>query len=310
MLLTRKRTVLAKIETAYGVDPVPSGAANAILVGNLTPTPQSATLVKRNIVRPYLGNAEELPTAIYAGIDFEVELAGSGAAGTVPAWGVLMRACGFSETISAGVGVTYAPISNSFESATIYFNEDGVLHKLTGARGTVSIDANANTIPVMKFKFMGIYSPVVDAAAPTVSFTAFKMPLAVNLTNTPTFSLHGVSTAVLSTLTLDIANTLAFRQLVGAQQALITDRVPVGTVSIEAGPVATHDWWTEAESATTAPLQLIHGTTAGNIIELDAPLVQLTNPQYQDLQGVAMLQMNAVLVPSTAGNDEFSMQVR
>jgi hypothetical protein len=40
-------------------------------------------------------------------------------------------------SISANVG--YKPVSESFESSTIYFNNDGVLHKATGCRGTFNL---------------------------------------------------------------------------------------------------------------------------------------------------------------------------
>ena len=61
-------------------------------------------------IRAYFGNSEQLPAGIHSELDFEVELAGSGAAGTAPAWGPLIRACGMSETITAATDVKYAPV--------------------------------------------------------------------------------------------------------------------------------------------------------------------------------------------------------
>src|SRR3954452_10140646 len=98
--LTRKTLILAVIETVIGTDAVPTAALNAILQRNCTYTP-TGEFASRDVMRPYLGNSEQLPTAIHGQIDFEHELAGSGAAGTSPAWGVLMQACGFAETITA-----------------------------------------------------------------------------------------------------------------------------------------------------------------------------------------------------------------
>ena len=42
-------------------------------------------------------------------VTFEVEMAGSGTAGTAPAFGPLLKACGNSETIVTDTSVTYAP---------------------------------------------------------------------------------------------------------------------------------------------------------------------------------------------------------
>ena len=64
--LTRRRTILAKIETTYGTDPTPTGVANAILVRNLNITPQNSEIVSRDLIRPYLGNSEQLQSCTHA----------------------------------------------------------------------------------------------------------------------------------------------------------------------------------------------------------------------------------------------------
>jgi hypothetical protein len=99
-LLNRNRLLLAKIEGTYGQDSSPTGV-NAILVRNLNPTPQDGESVGRDLIRPYLGNSPQLPGSIRGAVGFEVEMAGSGTAGTAPAYGPLLRACGLAEKILA-----------------------------------------------------------------------------------------------------------------------------------------------------------------------------------------------------------------
>lgn len=306
-LLKRKGALLAKIETTYGTDPVPTGAANAVLFSDCTVSPMEMNTVDRANVRPYLGSNQQLPTGLYSKVDFTVEAAGSGALGTAPAWGPLLRACGFAETISAGVKVEYSPVSAVFESATIYFNQDGVLHKLTGARGTMSLDFTRDGRPAMKFSFTGLFNAVTDAAGPTVTLTAWQTPLAVNRTNTPTLTVHGYAGRVHS-LSVDMANQVTFREMIGAAmgEVLITNRAPTGQILMEAVTVATKDWWSSIKNITTGALQLIHGTVAGNKFQIDAPNVQLLKPSYQDQDGVAMLQCDLVFAPSS-GNDEIKI---
>jgi len=309
-LLQRKRVILAKIETTYGTDPVPTGAANAILVRNLNVSPQDADFVDRDLVRPYLGRSEQLPAAIRATVDFEVEIAGAGAAGTVPGYGPLLRACGLSETITASTKVDYAPISASFESVTIYLNNDGVLHKLTGARGTVSIQMKVKDIPVFKFQFTGLYNAVSDVALPAPTYSAFQTPLTVTNVNTTPFTLHGYS-AVLSDFQLDLTNSIVHRTLVGGSEAvLITDREPQGSMTIEATTVTAKDWWSLAKAATLGALDITHGITGGNKVQITSSRVQLTKPQYQDMDGVSMLQFGTNYIPSSAGNDELLISVK
>ena len=304
--LTRKRSILAKIETTYGTDPTPTGAANAILVRNLNVSPLVTTNVGRELVRPYIGEFEHLNANSHVECDFEVEIAGSGAAGTAPAYSPLLRACGMSETIVASTSVTYAPISTGFESVTIYFNSDGCLHKMTGCRGSVELSLAAKAIPVYKFKFTGIYNTVTDSALPTPTYTSFQTPLVCNNTNTTGFSFYGVSTLVLESLSLNVNNTVDYRQLIGSEYVQITDRKATGEVQFEATSIATLDIFTKSQSNLSGALAILHGTTAGNKVQITASKVDIANPSYADSNGVNMVKCSLYFVP-TSGNDEFSI---
>lgn len=308
-LLSRKRTILAKTEVTYGVDPTPTGAANAILVRNLSITPLNAENVSRDLVRPYLGASEQLIASKYVGCEFEVEMAGSGTAGTAPAYGPLLLACGFAETIVAVTSATYAPVSASFKSATIYYNVDGVLHKITGARGNVELMVNSGQIPVFKFTFTGLYNAPTDTAAPAVTYTSFQTPLAANTTNTTGFSLFSYS-AAMESLSLNMGNAVNYRSLIGAEDVLMTDRQITGSVVFEAPNIATKDFFSIALASNLGALDITHGTTAGNKVQILSSRVDISNPSYSDSNGIQMLNVPLTLVPSTAGNDEISIVVK
>lgn len=308
--LIRRRTILAKIETTYGIDSTPTGAANAILIRNLNVQPVASTIVQRDNYRPYLGNFEQLLADTHVQVDFEVEMAGAGAAGSVPAYGPLLRACGLSETISAGVSVTYAPVSSAFESVTMYFNNDGTQHKITGARGSVELSINARQIPIYKFSFQGLYNAPTAAALPTVAFGSFQTPLVSNNTNTTGFSFFSAS-PVLESLSLNINNTVNFRSLIGSQYVQIADRKASGSAMFEAPALATKDYFAlAAADGTLGDLSITHGTTAGNKVQITSATIDIANPSYSDNGGIAMLQVPFVAVPTTAGNDEFAIIVK
>lgn len=308
-LLMRNVALLAKVEATYGVDPVPA-AANAILVSDVKLTPMNMRTVSRDLIRSFLGSSEQLPTEIYTGIEFTCELAGSGAAGTAPALGPLLRACGFAETINAGVSVVYAPVSTGFESLTFHANLDGVLHKGLGARGTVRLSLKNHDRPTARFMFQGIFVAVADAALPAVDLSAWQRPQPVNKTNTPGITLHGYS-APLSDLQIDVANQVQFKSFVGGTDFVqITDRSVTGNVLMQAVKVADKNWWTAISGATVAPLEMIHGTVAGNIVEIDAPNVQIHTPDYQDEDGIRMLSAQLALPPGATGNDELVLTFR
>ena len=305
-LLSRKRLILAKTEATYGTDSTPAGT-DAVLVSSLDITPLSGDLVGRDLIRPYLGNFDQLIAKTSVAITFEVELAGSGTAGTAPRFGAILKACGMSETIVTSTSVTYAPVSSAFSSATIYFNVDGVLHKLTGCRGDMSLSCAVGAIPKIKFDMTGVYNAPTDTAQPAVTYSAQAAPLVFRQGNTSAFQFFSYA-AVLQSVEFNMANSLVYRELVGGiKETLITDRKPAGTVMIEAPTIAQKDYWAAALASSTGNLTFLHGTTAGNRVTLTASQVDVTNPTYQDQDSVQMLSVPFVAIPTTAGNDEVSL---
>lgn len=307
--LMRNMLLLAKIETVSGTDSVPTAALNSILARGIAPTPVNAEFADRDLIRPYFGATGQVQVSSYSSIEFEVELAGAGAAGTVPKYAPLLRACGFAETVSAGVKVDYAPLTTNQQSVTIYCFLDGIRHVMTGCKGSVSFSLSARGIPVMRYTFTGFSATVSDVANPTGSdFSGFIAPLAINKLNTPTFSLH--STAVKVTdFSVDMANQIDYRNYIGSEDVTFTNRAPTGSITFEYDTIASKNWFSTTAAGTLAPMQMIHGTTAGNIVQIDAPRVQVTDPAISDDNGLAFLSLNLALQPNV-GNDEILLSIR
>jgi hypothetical protein len=306
MALTRKRLILVKKETTYGTDSSPAGT-DALLVRNLDITPIEADLVSRDLIRPYLGNSPSLLANSRVSITFQVELAGSGTAGTAPRFGSILQACGMSETIVASTSVTYAPVSASFSSATIYFNNDGILHKATGCRGTFTMNAAVGQIPTLDFTMTGVYNAPTDTAAPSVTYSNQASPLVFRQGNTSAFQFFTYA-GCLQSVSFDVANSIVYRELVGCtKEVMLTDRKPSGTVMIEAVALATKDYFNLAQTETTGNLTFLHGTTAGNRVTFTASQCDVSNPAYGDQDGVQMLNIPYLATPTTAGNDEVSI---
>jgi hypothetical protein len=381
-LLSRKRLVLCKAESSYGVDITPAGS-DALLVRSLEVTPIEADVVSRDLIRNYLGNSDQLLAQTRVSISFQVEMAGSGAGATAPRFSSLLLACGMAETITAaavtgtaqagaansitlaagasstdniyvgmvisitsGTGnghvgiitaydgttkvaavqpstatfvpgassgysiaanVGYAPVSTAFGSATIYFNNDGVLHKITGARGTFTLNTSVGQIPTIDFQMTGIYNAPTDTAAPTTTYSDQATPVIFKAGNTSAFSILSYK-ACLQSLSLNLANETVYRELVGCtKEVLITNRAPAGECMIEAPTIAQKDFFTIANDDTTGTLTLLHGATAGNRVTLVAPKVDITNPSYGDQDGIQMLNIPYVAIPTAAGNDEIKL---
>ncbi len=305
-LLTRKRVILIETESSYGTDPTPA-ATDVVLVTDLSITPQSSDVVNRDVVRPYLGSSEQLLANTRVECTFSVELAGSGTAGTAPRYGSALKATGLSETVASGTSVTYAPVSSSFSSVTIHYNVDGVRHKVTGCRGSFTISAEVGSIPTIDFTFTGIYNAPTDTALPTVTYGNQATPLIFKNGNTTGFQLLSYAGA-LQSLTMDLGVSTVYRELVGGtKEVIVTDRASNGSVTIEAPTIAQKDYFTAAlTDSSLGNLQFLHGTTAGNKVQLTSTKVDIGDVNYGEMDGVAMLEIPYTLVPSAA-NNEFSL---
>ncbi len=306
----KKMLLLAKREVTPGTDSLPTPAANAILCRALMPEPITAEQVQRNLIRPWKGNSGSLTVGEHRKLTCEVELAGSGTPGDAPAWGLLLEACGFAATITAGTDVQYDLVSEGEPTLTLYCYLDKTKFVLTQAKGTVSFELNAKGIPVMKLEFLGAYSaPTEEAGMPVgVDYDAFLQPKTVGKTNTPTFTFHGLS-ACMSAFSIDVANALAWRELVNCASAHSPDRQPTGSVTMEMPSVAVKNWAEIVRLSTTGACQLVHGVDPGNIVEISMPAVQCKPFTTQDDSSIAMLQMPFDINP-VAGNDELSIIVR
>ena len=82
----RNMVILAKIQEDVGTYEAPAAATDALLISNAS-IGYDDQVVERDYLREFFGSAEQLIGDSPVNIEFEVELAGSGTAGTAPAWG-------------------------------------------------------------------------------------------------------------------------------------------------------------------------------------------------------------------------------
>jgi len=310
MALTRKKFLIAKIESTYATDPSPVAGSNAVQVTNLEVTPIESDNVQATAYQGFLGGSTRgtLVANKRVSVTFEVELGGSGTAGTAPAFGPLLKSCGFSETTVASTSVSYSPVSSSFSSATIYCFYDGSRHKITGARGSVAFNLTAGQFGTAAFNFIGIYNAPDDTAV-SGTFTVANQAAAleVNDVNMTTTTFHGVTSVRLESFDLNLNNELLYKESASSQEVLITNRAPGGTAVIEAPAIGTTDYFAKAVAVTTAATTLVLGSTAGNIVTLAAGQTDITGVSYADTNGVIAVSMPYLALPTTAGNNEMSL---
>jgi Phage tail tube protein len=314
----RNAVLTAKIETTAGTDAVPTGAANAILFSDASVTPLDAQNIDRNNIRGYFGASEQLVGTASVKLNFSVELAGSGTAGTAPAFDALLQACALaSAALLTPSRNEYTPVSSALKTATIYYYDDGVLHKLLGAMGTVSLSLKAGEIPKLNFEFTGLDGGVATGTA-TGTYTAFKTPVPMTKANVVDITLGATYAAGALTggtvypstgMEIQLGNAVAFTALLSSERIDITDRAVSGSMQLDLTAAQEVSFMTTVKANTTQSVAITVGTVAGNKFIVHAPAVQLTNPKKEELNGTRLIgfDLRFVPTPTGTGNDELRL---
>lgn len=301
-----KKAVLNKIEATPGVLNAPA-AADLILASNVQFTPLVAQRLSRDLMLPFLGNQGVMLTGYYATIEMDVELAGSGVVGTPPRWGSIMRIGGMTETVEAGVGVTYERADYPQDSSTIYIHIDGVRHVLLYCRANNVLNYSTTAIPRMRTSITGLLGVVTAQPNPAVSKAGWVVPMPVNKANTE-LTVHGWA-ATGQSFSLDFGNTVTPRFLIGDEAVLITNQSATANLTVDAPPIGTMDFDALAKSRARGEIEFTHGKAAGNIVEVTAGFTELGAPQHGESDGVLTYTVQADVCVEN-GFDDFTVVVR
>ncbi len=289
-LITLREIILAKIEISYGVDANPVGASDAVLVNNPSWALEGSRMNERPAVRSSLGKLPQVYGGSLKAITFEVEVKGSGTAGTAPEMGPLLRACGMGETIVPSTSVAYTPASSGHPSLTIYYYQDGVVHKLLGCRGNVSFTMEAGGLMMASFTFTGHSAVATDEALPTPTYSAVTPQPYLNAN----FTINSFA-AVIASFNFDLGNQVSFppdvRTADGYGEIQIVGRDVNGSFDPEYTLIATNDWETDFRSGT---LMAIDGGTVGpvgNQLKVSMPEVYYREIGPEDREGIRVLSL-------------------
>jgi hypothetical protein len=303
-LLWKRLQIAAKTEVAEGTA-IALTATEAILANNVSYDPEikmTARAAASSSLSPY----PKVAGSRQAKLTFDVDLKGSGTAGTAPEFGVLLKACGMTETIVAVTSVTYTPASSSIISITLGWYVDGKKFILAGARGTWKMDLKAGEPGVIHFEFLG--TAIED------SDTALLSGVSYQTTNPPAFMSASFTLAayagIIESMSIDMGNALYLRPSANAAQGfistVITGREPKLTINPEDVLVATKDWWAIWEAGTLSALSAVVGATAGNICTITAPKVQIGKMKPAERDGIVVQEMECEL-SRNSGDDEISL---
>ncbi len=315
-LLTRKRVLAAKIETAVGTAEDLTASEAAFNVFDLSPNPNINFTQRKG--QQSFSTLPAVPEGEQGQVTFAVEAHGSGVAEegggeSVPDWAkAFLPACGMVlSTDEFGVD-SAAPTGGSDATAvrtlTLGFYEDGLKKALKGCMGNAVFSFNSGQVIRIEFTFTGVWVAPSDVGLlsptyPTVTPARF---VSSGLT-------IGAWSPKVQELTIDLGNDVQMRedsdQAEGYVSAIIADRNPTGTLNPEATLVATNDAYGDWLSSTEQALSIsVTGGGDGNTLAFAAPKLQFQNVQEGDRNGIQTDDITFQLNRSAAtGDDEFTL---
>ena len=204
-------------------------------------------------------------------------------------------------------GIIYKPISTGQKTITLYVYFDGLLHKVVGAMGTFTIEAEAGNYGMANFTFTGSYVDVIDAPLPPCDAFDTILPPQVELAN---LTWNSKNDLVVSAWNFDQANTVTPRPDLNKSDGFfgvrISSRAPSGGFDPESVLVAEADFWGDMAKGYLRMFHANVGRAAGNRMSFTGRAAQMNSNGYGDRDGIRVYEVG-MLFKRHAGDDEFEI---
>lgn len=314
MPIADKSLLLAKLEAAYGTYLAPAPATDMSPVFDYSMTPMESEEFRRQIERGFHGINPASPTAIRQRHSFKTELAGAGTVDGVPHWAKLLRACQFdAPVITAGVMATHPLIGvGDGASLSIAGNKGGAFDlRGRGARGNCTLSFTEKQQPHIAWDMVALLQDdvnIVTANAPVgIVMPTDVVPAEVSMLNT-VVQLDGVALGVRS-LELNLGAKVEYFSTTGSRQVVFgkdesgSARAPAARCVFEMPDIGVKNYFPQIRAGTAVAFSLVHGTAAGNIIEITAANAVLGRAEFQVEANRIFLSADIQFVATAAGND-------
>lgn len=242
--------------------------------------------------------------------EFETEMVGDAAAGAPPpAWSDLFKMCGMSLS-----SLTFSPTSSPSETGTFGLYQAGRRKRIAGAMGNFVMSLRRGQPGRIRWNFRGAWqrpdsqsmlaptydtnnAPRVGAATFTIGGTTYRVPEVE------------IDKGNVVVLREDITAVNADSDAVGYRAAWIPAWQTIIRVSPEALLLSTQDWYEAYRARTRSAFACTIGATAGSIVQIAAPKVQLiTPPDDEDRDGKLHDRLEFLCTRSAdAGNDDLTI---
>jgi hypothetical protein len=309
-LLSRRRQLGAAVESTKGTAETIDATEAKFLIINPTITPEY-----ENFTREYLQSSLSprgvITTRKMVRLEFSIEArATNNVAATADAWGVLLRGCGFAESVDS-LTTKYLPASSlsAQETLTLKLFMDGFAVTIKGACGNVEMSASVGQPMLWNFSFFGILSEANDAALLTITQESGVPAPFQNLgmtVNTKTPCIESLSI----NMNNEVEPVICANETEGVEYVAITGRNTELTMNPGLNTDADSDgldYWDLYAADTTLDIAFNLGTTNPKL-GFAIPKAQITGISDDDRNGIDVAGLTCVCVQNTdAGDNEFSL---
>jgi hypothetical protein len=211
------------------------------------------------------------------------------------------------EKVVTAKRVTYTPQDDiDGPSITIWTWVHNILHKITGCRGTCTVEGKAGEFGKIAWEFEGLWQGPTDDEIPTDAvFNATAPPIL----KSGAFSL-GAWEGTIENYKLSLGNEIVKRPDVNAPTGVLSyfikDRNATAEVDPEVPDLGTFDPFAALIAGTEMAMSITFGSSAGNRMKVRTPKVVLDGVKYGERENILTYALPLVVCP-LAGEDDVAV---
>ena len=208
--------------------------------------------------------------------------------------------------VDADVAVMYKPLSTEGSSYTVGVFNDGIRHRIQGARGNVSFAGSTGQPVKMSFEFTGPFKDSTDDPLLTPTYPALVPPAMLNAN----LSAH-TDLLIVDSFEIATGNELSVRRSAndpaGAISTKITQRSMSGSIDPEVETIANHNFILKMTNNDEGLLDLTIGSTTGNRFRLQGPNCSYAGVSGGERGGISTYSMDLSLNETSVGDNDFRL---
>jgi hypothetical protein len=312
----KTRGLALKLEVTEGVDSVPTGALNGIMILDGS-SGTEFDKVERNIDRPFFTNNRFAVANRRAFIEGTVEIYPPATPGIVttdtPHIDPLLKIAGMAKTLDIpNKTTTYNPVSSGVPSASAYWWHVDAKKEVLGCRANISsMGMMVGEIPKIQTRIQGKYTSVDEEAIPTIVLPAYT-PLAISAETAET--LVNCADASITDLLVwakelkvDFGNALATKEYTSHRVSTISDRLGTWTLRIARADLSDFNPWDVRDNGYIFEAQMTQ-TYVDTLLDVILYVRgQIETVNEVDIDGDLGWELSGPCIASDTGGDEFTL---